>query len=391
MDSWLKAYLKYTEKHEAPELFHFWIGITLLSSAMGRKIWFDRGYYKLFSNFFVIIVAGSARCRKSTAIGIGSNILRDAEVARIVSGKTSPERFIHEIQSTEEVPPPLLVVEDELSTFLTRDHHGDKLIDILTKLFDCPDKFSYRTFARGDITVPNVYMSTLAGTTPDSLEKCLPDTAFGGGFASRIMFVYQKDTDRRNALPSVDDTDSDIRAFLIERLKQIAQLGGQFKLTAGGEKLYRDWYNSMEMPDDKRLDGYYGRKHDHVLRLAMILSVDRSFDLEVNEFMIEAAIKALDVLEEYMPGALAKVGTADHNVHIERVIRIMTRSKRISHSELLRKNYPYLNSTAFRELMETLIQSGIIARDPEKPHFYVWLGKLIADQHKEPEDGSAPA
>lgn len=384
MESWLKLYLKFTEKHEAPELFHFWIGVTILSSAIGRKAWFDRGYYQLFPNFFTIIVAGSARCRKSTAIGIGSSILQQAEVARVVSGKSSPERFIHELRSTDETPLPFLVIEDELSTFLTRDQHGDKLIDILTKLFDCPDKFSYKTFSRGDIIIPNVFMSALAGTTPDSLEKCLPDSSFGGGFASRIMFVHQADTDRRNALPTLDDQDAELRLNLVDRLKSISQISGKFYLTENAIKFYSEWYKSLQLPDDKRLDGYFGRKHDHVLRLAMILTIAQSVSLEINEFIIEASILALDRLEEHIPGALAKIGTADHNTHLERIIRQMTRYKRITHSDLLRKNYPYLNATSFREAMETLIQSGVVARDSDKPHFYIWLGKIIPDQRTEP-------
>src|SRR5574342_273867 len=168
-ESWLRSYLRYTEKHEAPELFHFWVGVSLISAALGRKTFFKKGYYRLYPNFFVVLVAGSARCRKTTAIEIGAQLLKGIPSVRTTIGKTSTERFIQDqVWSGDPKvnPPATFIKADELSVFLTRDQQGDKLIDVLTKLFDCPDEFPYKTLSRGEVIIKDSFVTIIAGTQP---------------------------------------------------------------------------------------------------------------------------------------------------------------------------------------------------------------------------------
>src|SRR5213080_4652355 len=96
-ESFLDLYMAYTNAQESPELFHLWVGTTILASALGRKCFINRGYYRLFPNLFTILVAGSAKCRKSTAINLGVRLLDGIDTTKIVSGKITPEKFIHEI------------------------------------------------------------------------------------------------------------------------------------------------------------------------------------------------------------------------------------------------------------------------------------------------------
>ena len=92
---WLEKYLEYTEDQESPSIFHLWVGLSLISAVLGRRVWIDRGYYFLFPNLYVVLVAGSARARKSTALGIGVGLLKKAGVdVNIISQKITPEAFI---------------------------------------------------------------------------------------------------------------------------------------------------------------------------------------------------------------------------------------------------------------------------------------------------------
>ena len=387
MESWITRYLRFTEKHEAPEMFHLWVAITVLSAAMGRRSYIDRGYYRLYPNFFTVLVAGSARCRKSTAINIGARLLADASVSRIIAGKTSTERFLKDLQwvSPEDVDAPaVLLHEDELSVFLTRDSHGDKLIDVLTKLFDCPDLYQYKTFSHGTVDLRDVYISILAGTTPDSLKRCLPDAAFGGGFTSRMMIVSQDDTTRRNAFPELSDEERQLRQELVDDLQDVSKASRENFLTPEGKAFFEEWYSKQELPEDKMMDGYFGRKHDHVLRLAMVIGAAFKTEGKVDERTLKAAIGFLEAAEYQAPSALKRIGAGVHSDHLDRVSRQMMRFKRISHSDLLRKNYHYLDAAGFREVMDTLIQAGFVARDPEKSHFYVWKGPQRPPSEPEP-------
>src|SRR6267142_992272 len=177
--SFVDTYLEYTRLQESPEMFHMWSALTLLSIALGRKCFINRGYYKLYPNLFTILVAGSARCRKSTSILIALPLLNDLiEKGRIkvVSGKITPEKFLEELTQIpdQDAPkdevafrsPDVLVVASELSVMLTKQSYGEPLIHILTDLFDCPDKWSYKTRNKGEIILNNVFLSIIGATTP---------------------------------------------------------------------------------------------------------------------------------------------------------------------------------------------------------------------------------
>lgn len=92
LGDWLESYLVYTEKQESPEKLHFWIGLSALSAALKRQVWMNRGYYKLYPNTYVLLVAESAMLRKSTAMDIGIKLVRDAVPdIHYISGSMTPE------------------------------------------------------------------------------------------------------------------------------------------------------------------------------------------------------------------------------------------------------------------------------------------------------------
>ena len=64
--SWLMDYLEFTSGHEAPEDFHLWVGMTVLGMALGRKVWYDDVYYKLYPNciLFLLLLLASAKRRR---------------------------------------------------------------------------------------------------------------------------------------------------------------------------------------------------------------------------------------------------------------------------------------------------------------------------------------
>src|SRR5882762_4893438 len=109
-DSFLDLYMEYTQLQESPERFHLWTGITILAAAMGRKCYLDKGYYRLYPNLFVILVAGSAKCRKSTGVNIGIDLVKallpDIPSIKVISGKITPERFINELAQLPSTKPP---------------------------------------------------------------------------------------------------------------------------------------------------------------------------------------------------------------------------------------------------------------------------------------------
>lgn len=383
-EGFLDLYMKFTAKQESPELFHLWTSITVLAAALGRKCYLDKGYYRLYPNIFCILVAGAARCRKSTAINIGVSLLHEIETpnVRVIGGKITPEQFVKEIaesarkdeESGQIISPSTLVHSSELSVFLTKQSYGEPLIYILTDLFDCPDVWHNKTKTKGVDELRNVFICILAGTTPDGLAEGIPQSALKEGFGSRILYVFQRDTPRRNPFPRLTPEEKEMRARLLIILADRAQMAGEFTLTERAQDWYIDWYDKFmsEAPPDKRLEGVYGRKHDHLLRIAMILSA--SYGMKVIDLeQCEGALMALNSLEAQHVGAFEVVGGDAFTNFIEQAKAYMRRFKRMSHSTLLQKLYPCNAEIYNKVVIATLIQSGFIRRDPDKQNWYELL------------------
>ncbi len=202
--SFIDLYVEYTKTQESPLMFHMWTAITVLAAALGRKCYIDKGFYRLYPNFFTILVAGSGRCRKSTAVSLAVELLDGISTTKVVSGKITPERFIQEIAPEKDCTPPnILVHATELSVFLTKQNYGEPLIHVLTELYDCPKFWTYKTKNSGDVHLHDVFLCILAATTPEGIARGIPASALEEGFASRVLFIYQKDTERRNAFPKL--------------------------------------------------------------------------------------------------------------------------------------------------------------------------------------------
>jgi hypothetical protein len=58
--NWIYKYLKYTDQMESPSSFHIWSALAALSCTLQRKVWINRGFYTLYPNQYIILVAESA-------------------------------------------------------------------------------------------------------------------------------------------------------------------------------------------------------------------------------------------------------------------------------------------------------------------------------------------
>ena len=149
--SWLDTYIEYTRNQESPTSFHEWSALCLLSAAVGRNVWIPRIKYTIFPNIFVILVAGSAKCKKSTAIKIGERILKSTtEPPMIFAQRVTTEALINSLEMNKvEGQCAGIIIADELSVFMAAGSKESGIIPMLTTLYDSPDEWTYHTVGRG--------------------------------------------------------------------------------------------------------------------------------------------------------------------------------------------------------------------------------------------------
>lgn len=359
-EDWLLSYGKLTDKQESPAMFHFYCAFFALSAALGRKVWLNRGFYKLYPNLYVVLVAGSGRCRKSAAIGITERLLIEGiDEIPLIAQKITPEALLKSLSETCELTgrSEAVVIAEELGVFLGSDINNLPLIQLLTKLYNCENKMTYQTLGRGKEVCENSHCCLLGGTTPEWMRTSLPKTAIEGGFTGRFLFVYQSEPKAKIFEPYFD---AELWQSLSIDLGTISQLEGEISFTEDAKTFAKNWYESgmdeTEL-DDVKMDGYMSRKHDTVLKLSMLLSVSRDNEMKILKKDVISAIALIKEVEKRMGGAFRAFETTESGAAVRQIKRLIMKAGQegIKHSKLMSNvSYKY-NKAELDMIISTLI------------------------------------
>lgn len=361
--SWLDSYMEYTADQESPKAFHQWVAMGVISSCIGRNIHIPRVKYTTFPNLYIVLVAGSAKCRKSVSISIGRDLLNGLkEPPTVFAQKITTEALIEALESTKKNDACFgLICASELSVFLGGDSIKSGIIPALTDLYDSPKEWVYHTKGRGKETLKNVTLSMLGASTKDWLRTSIPVEAIGGGFTSRVIFVFE-DAPSKLVLFGDEQKNNDIRrSELIFDLELIRKCFGQIILTEDAKKFSWEWYiQESDIIRDEKVDGYFGRKHDTMFKVATILSLSESSNLIIEQRHIEKALELLERNELHLNTVMESVTSTSFGGNTDKIFQIIKKFRKISHSDLLQKCWRYATATEISEMIKTLLESGEI-------------------------------
>ncbi len=305
---------------ETTNLFSFWTAVAGLSSIFQRAIHIRFGD-GLYPNFFIILVAPPALCRKSTALARWDKVeslmfeatpneaLKFKRQSPIIRGKATPEQMFASMKNDTktlvtgesiEKDANLIIRISELTTMLNKAQYNMTLVDKLTDFYDCKDHDTDSTISRGTTELKNIYATLWGATTPDSLADSIPPEAFGGGFMSRCILVEEREAKRiiaRPSFPSVCPSKDEMAQRLLWLL---AYKSGEFTLDAEADAYYDEWYRKditelREKAARGETDHRDNRKSIHVLKLALVLAAQR-YDLS-RYITLEDLKTAIAILE----------------------------------------------------------------------------------------------
>lgn len=381
-DNWLMEYLRYTDNQESPALFHMWVGLSIIATVLNREVWFEQGFYKIYPNQFIILVARSQQCRKSAAIAIGRDILEslplvEVEKPTIIAQKITPESFIEAMwpiptrkeSATGTLIKPKstgLLMASELSVLIDKQSRNGGLLALLVDLYDCPDKWEYRTKQRGKETLLNTYVNLLAGSAPEYLRLSLPFDEVGGGMLARTIFVYQNSPKRRIPFPEFGDEQKKSKERLVHDLLEMRKMQGAFEITAGAREWYSKWYKDIQHDlSNPALAPYYNKKETHVLKLAQLVSAARGNVMTIDEQDLKTALDILQQNEKNLPYVVGELLTSPTGHRNQQVINAIAEicsmgSPRASQSALLRKLCHTISAVELQEALDTLMAAKIV-------------------------------
>ena len=357
--SWLETYLEYTRYQESPGKYHLWSGLVVLASALGRRVYRKRGFFQLFPNLYVGLI-GPTGMRKSSAADIAGDRFYDTvEGVEWMRGKVTSWYLYKWMgdQSQAGKGCQVTILASELKALLG-DINKVELVTLLTDLYGCPDKREFRTKKDGELFLTDVYINLLVCSTPEWLTLGITEEDTCGGFTGRFIYVCEDHTDRSFPFPE-DFYDlhrlDERKEKLTMDLAHIGELEGEFSFTDEAKARYAVWYGSDRKTEfDERLGGYYSRKGDHVLKVAMLMSVSEGDSLVMTERHLEQAERVLKVAEKKMMMAFRGV-VGDTSVrHREAILAWVEREGEIARSDLLRKFATKMDKDTLMRILDSL-------------------------------------
>jgi len=169
---------------DAHPLYHVACLFTTVGALVGRRAWVEYGR-KLYPNLYTCLVGPAGRGKKSTSINLALEMFPEMPIIRGLSTAEGLLKFLKYKEGHA------TIVLDEFSGTLmkAKQDSSTSLIPLLTQMYDSPASVESLT-KKDPIVVKEPYVSILAATTPDWLEKAMDPMDARGGFASRFLFVW---------------------------------------------------------------------------------------------------------------------------------------------------------------------------------------------------------
>ena len=372
-NNFLIDYTHLNEGTEIPDVFALWCGLSSLSACLGRSVFLDMGTYTIYPNLFIVLVAGSGRCRKSTAINVSEGLLSEmTNPPKMLSQRITPEALIDAIRGKGSEPSEGFVLVDELSNFLCKKTYEAGLGSLLISFYDCKRRFEYRTKGRGLEKLTNCCLGLIGASTVDWIRNAIPVDAIGGGLTSRIIFVYVDTPPPLVARTSFSPAKEVLAQGLVKFLDWVRTLGGPIVLTKEAWELHdQEYYEfSTKTPfySIPSLKGYASRRQVHWLKTAILFAVaERSQDgngrVRIRPEHLIRARALLVMTEQHLPKVMSLIGASDLGVVLEDVYSTIQSQRGGVEKRALAGIFLHrLSSRELESIISTLVSSGRVKR-----------------------------
>ena len=317
---WITAYLEMMQETEPPPEFNRWCAVAGIGHVLGRKVWLDQYLFKVYpGQVMVLLCSDSAVARKTIAMRNVERLIATLpeECWNTIPQRVSGATILDALNRIDDAGDPLdavgLVFAEELGTFFSREQGRQDIPTLVTELNDAkegPWRAPTRTY--GDVVLWNPCVGMVAGVTRTGLAREVPQIVRRTGFLGRTIVVDSDGSGHPNSLTEPPRKFDRLRALLIKDLYRIASLQGPMVWSAEGKEWYDEWYSrhfyKVKAMEHGEATGWFGRKHIHVLRTAMILACAASSALVYTVEVLEKALQWLQAIEQRLPQAMREIG-----------------------------------------------------------------------------------
>jgi hypothetical protein len=299
-------------------LFRKWAAISAVSAAVEQRVWVISGGERLHPNIYCFLVAHpgvgktrSIRAAKRYYLEIEEPLPAPTSMSAssMIDAVAKSRRKVIFRDSTQQEYNTLYITADELSAFMHK--YDEEATGVLSDFYDPQPYGQTRRGNELNIKIKSPQINLICGSTPSTLLKYMPETAWDQGFMSRVIMVF---SDERQIGDDFATVDTSLNPDLIHDLRSISGLVGPFEVTPDYRKAVDNWRALREppLPTHPKLIHYATRRRVHLYKLSMVSAIDRSDVLMLTVDDFNRALGWLIEAEATMPDIFkAGAGNAD--------------------------------------------------------------------------------
>jgi len=358
-DDIIKSYLDYAlPTTDAPKIFHQVSAMVMLSTILGRKVYFIYGTQNIFVNMWVILIAPSSTYRKSTSINISKNLIRDNFKNLILPDEFSQEALMEYMDKESSKG---LIVWSEFGSFLkaTQKQYMVGIKEFFADLYDCPES-KKRLLKGSKYEVKKPFINILTATTLDWFVRSIQESDIRGGFLTRFIYIIAKEKDKRKLIAFPPYADREKYKRLKDKLIKVSQIKGVANFSPKAKDLYKKWLinheSSLEKLDNSTgVSSFFARLGVYCLKLSIIFQISSNYKIEVKLNAMRRAISFIEKVKYNIYTLLKEEITFSREERIKKkILDLIKRDRSIDRSKLLQKSG--MKSSTLDSYLTTLVE-----------------------------------
>lgn len=387
-DTFIRDYKQWANQAtDAPEQYHELTCFITLSAIVCSGLWLAVDWGEIVPNLWGLVLGESTLTRKTTAMRLAVDMLKDIDDSLILATDGSAEGLLTGLSHR---PKRVSIFwKDEVSGLFDSINRKDYLAGLpetLTQLYDVP-KILTRLLRKETITISEPYFIFFGGGIRDKVYSLINDEYILSGFLPRFLVVSgENDLSRlrRTGPPTATSTerkDNIVRSLadLRDRYNAVTQasIGDQTiewpvrieaRLTDDAWKYYADIeeklvlaghesdMSMMALPTFQRL-GF------SLLKMSLLVAASRrepdlSNRLTVEVKDVKQAAFYVERWGHYSIDLLLNAGRSQTEKLISRALSIVKRKEGLPKSELMQRMH--LTARDAKDLIDTMVQRGLI-------------------------------
>lgn len=380
--NWIDAFIDLNKEISPAAMSYIeWAGMFCLSSVVKRSVQFSQAHlksFRIYPNIYCIFVAEPGEALKSTTAGLAMEILaammdgmQVTDPAYVTLGQSSGSHIGIVEDLAKSLDSSVSIISGEFGNLAS--YTPVETYDFLSHMFDSDkiaEKYTHKTRKKGTEAILRPSVNILGCTTPGWLQEN-SGYVIGGGFAARVIFIFERKRRFRRLLskgvgPSFKEVE-ETRKRLAKDLKRIGKIKGEAKPENKElEEEINEWYGRVDnFKGERGTETFQARKHVHVLRNSMLLSLAERDDLIITREHFHRAKEQIDVVEARLGRGMSFLGKNAYSAMLHEVRDYIEDNQPVERSKIMARFWQEFRNSPSQDLgmiLDVLQATGEVTR-----------------------------